>query len=350
MKSESMRLLIRADASTEMGTGHVMRCLALAQAWQDIGGESLLISASGLGSLEGRLMSEGLVVERMHAVPGSEDDARSTVELARRCVAGRVVIDGYQFSGGYQRFINEAGLWTLAVDDYGHAEHYWADAILNQNLHAEVDLYPNRESTIRLLLGPRYALLRREFWKWRGWERNYAPIAKKVLVTLGGSDPENVTLKVVAALARLKADNLEAVVIVGASNPHLPALRNSVPDESSRIRIMTDVKDMGEVMAWADMALSAGGSTCWELAFMGLPALTIVLAENQVTLAAGLAAHGVARNMGWYTDLAEQTLADAIEEILLDCTARRNMGIRGQVLVDGEGGHRVARVIAEVPV
>jgi UDP-2,4-diacetamido-2,4,6-trideoxy-beta-L-altropyranose hydrolase len=347
MGSEKKRLLFRADAGANLGTGHVMRCLALTQAWHDAGGQAMLASAASLGGLERRLAAEGLLIERLSADPGSDEDARLTIELAKRFQARQVVIDGYQFSSRYQKLVKTAGLWSLVIDDYGHAEHYWADAVLNQNLHAREGLYRHREPGVRLLLGPQYALLRREFGKWRSWRRSHPPLARRVLVTLGGADPANATQKVIAALSRLQGEGLEAVVVVGTNNPHLPALRAALPADSSTLRLLTDVKDMAELMAWADVVVCAGGSTCWELAYMGLPALTLVLAENQVDVAAGLAVHGVAQNLGWHTTLSEATLADALSELMRNGPARRTMSARGRELADGEGGPRVVKTLME---
>src|SRR5271157_406433 len=222
------QLLIRADAAPEIGTGHVMRCLALAHAWREAGGEAVLATALSPGGLEDRLVAEGLPIHRLRAEAGSDFDARATAALARDLGADWAVVDGYHFTGEYQRVLKEVGMRVLVVDDNGHAEHYWADAVLNQNLHARETLYPSREPNVRMLLGPRYAMLRREFWKWRGWRRSHPWEATRVLVTFGGSDPANATLKAVGALARLSTANLEVAVIVGASNPNLPALQLAV--------------------------------------------------------------------------------------------------------------------------
>lgn len=346
MTPRNERWLVRADGAPEIGTGHLMRSLALTQALRAAGGEAVLATTLDPGGLEGRLRAEGLPVRRLDAETGSDPDARATATLARELGAGWVVVDGYQFSGRYQRLLKEAGMRVLAVDDYGHAEHYWADAVLNQNLHAREALYRDREPGVRLLLGPRYALLRREYEKWRGWRRPHPPVARKVLVTFGGSDPEDVTSKAAAALARLPGGGLEASVVVGASYPHLEALKAAL-SETPCIRLLRDVRDMAEPMAWADVAVSAGGSTSWELAFMGLPALTVILAENQVDLAQGLAAHGIARNLGWHSAVTEAILADALMELARDQDVRRAMGARGRELVDGDGGRRVVRALLE---
>jgi spore coat polysaccharide biosynthesis predicted glycosyltransferase SpsG len=110
--------------------------------------------------MEGRLMAERLQIHRLPVEAGSDADARATAGLARDIGADWAVVDGYHFTGHYQRLLKDTAMRILAIDDNGLAEHYWADIVLNQNLHAREALYPSREPNVRMLLGPRYALLR----------------------------------------------------------------------------------------------------------------------------------------------------------------------------------------------
>lgn len=301
------RLVIRADANPRIGTGHVMRCLALAQAWCDAGGAATFVCAELPEALEQRLRGEGMEVVR-----GTE-----IVE------ADWVVLDGYQFTVADQRAV--AGR-LLVIDDHAHAAEYAADLVLDQNLGASPADYA---TTARLLLGPRYALLRREFRQGRAHERIIGD-GRNVLVTLGGADPDDVTTRVVEALQGM---NVDARVVVGASNPHdVPgALRN--------------VTNMPELMAWADVAISAAGSTSWELAFFGLPSLVVALAENQRPVAERLDAAGVARTLGWHAEVTPRSIREALASLLADRDARAEMSQRGRALVDGEGA---SRVVAEM--
>jgi UDP-2,4-diacetamido-2,4,6-trideoxy-beta-L-altropyranose hydrolase len=334
-------LLVRADASAQIGTGHVMRCLALAQAWQDAGGRVVFLMAMETPALEARLRSEGMEVIHLPVQPGSTDDAIRTADFAHQVGADWVVVDGYHFGADYQRIIKDSGLRLLFIDDNGHAGHYSADLVLNQNIHAHEGLYPNKEPYTRLLLGTRYVLLRREFLKWRGWKREIPEVARKVLVTMGGSDPDNVTLKVVQALQQVDMDGLEATVVVGGSNPHYEELQSAVQDSRFPIRLESNVVDMPELMAWADVAVSAGGSTSWELAFMGVPTLVVILASNQRPIAERLDAVGVAINLGWCADVSPPEMARVFMELMRTLTTRTQMAQRGQELVDGEGAARV---------
>jgi UDP-2,4-diacetamido-2,4,6-trideoxy-beta-L-altropyranose hydrolase len=333
-------LLIRADASAQIGTGHLMRCLALAQAWQDTGGRAVFLMATEAPALESRLHSEGMEVVHLPVQPGSVDDAAQTADLAHQVGADWVVVDGYHFGADYQQAIKGSGLRLLFIDDNGHAGHYSADLVLNQNIHAHEDLYQNREPYTRLLLGTRYVLLRREFLKWRGWKREIPEVARKVLVTMGGSDLGNVTLKVIQALQQVDVDGLEAIVAVGGGNPHYEKLLSAIRDAHFPILLESNVTDMPELMAWADVAVSAGGSTSWELAFMGVPALILILANNQRLIAEHLDTMGAAVNLGWYEDISPTETAQVMTQLIRTPRSRAEMSKHGRQLVDGDGVYR----------
>lgn len=338
-----MNLVIRADADQRMGTGHVMRCLALAQACQDRGGRPIFVMAGGAPALKTRLTAEGMEVVHLASSPGTAADAGEVAQLALAAPAAWVVVDGYHFAAAYQRQLKEAGLRLLAIDDYGHAGQYYADIIVNQNVAAGEELYPRRSSGTRLLLGPAYALLRREFRQWRDWPRQIPQVAGKVLVTLGGSDPANATLKVIQALLKVELEGLEAMVVIGGANPHRQELKTWARDAAPVIRLESNVEDMPRWLAWADAAIAAAGSTAWELAFMGLPSLLLVLAENQRPNGEHLQVMGVARHLGRQQDVGSDAIAGALTQLLLSAETRAQMARRGRELVDGEGARRVLR-------
>jgi UDP-2,4-diacetamido-2,4,6-trideoxy-beta-L-altropyranose hydrolase len=322
-----MTLLLRADAGTRSGTGHVMRLLALAQAWQDAGGRAVFAASEMTPAVEARLARERLSLEHVAS------DAYDTIRLARAHNASWIAVDGYHFDAAYQRTLKEAGFSVLWIDDDAHAEEYCADLILNQNLHADAAMYAQRKAEAHLLLGPRFALLRREFRTWNG----VRGAGDRVLVTLGGSDPENVTLRVIGALREL---SVEATVVVGGSNASAEAIANAARG-TDRIRIERDVDDMPRVLAQARLAVSAGGTTCWELAFFGVPILAIVVADNQRPLTAGLQRAGVAIDLGWHCEVTHERLASALSSLLANDALRSRMSQRGRELVDGQGAPRV---------
>ncbi|MCS4114588.1 UDP-2,4-diacetamido-2,4,6-trideoxy-beta-L-altropyranose hydrolase [Salinibacter ruber] len=333
-------LLIRADASPEIGTGHVMRCLALAQAWQSEGGAAHFVGETTDG-LEKRLRDEGIMVWPFESTPGKEKDAGETARKAQEVGASWVVVDGYHFDGSYQRRLREEGVRVLFLDDYGHADHYEADLVLNQNIDAEAALYDDRLEDTELLLGPRYALLRKEFWPWREPCRTPQQEANRVLVTLGGADPDNCTEMVVKALGRLYGEDLRCTVVIGGSNPNERSIAAAAERTDASMDLCSDVGDMASLMAEHDVAVSAGGSTCWELAFMGIPNVVLVLADNQRGITEGLEESGTALNLGWHEEVEKEEIADQVEKLLRNDKQRLRMAREAQELVDGQGTDRV---------
>lgn len=338
-------LIIRADANTEIGTGHVMRCLSLAQAWQNAGGFVTFVMCCEAPAIESKLTFEGMAIVHLSMQRGSLEDARATVKIAKKESSSWVVLDGYKFGSGYQKLIKDAGLRLLCIDDNGDEGRYYADIVLNQNLHAHEGLYANRESYTKLLLGTKYTLLRREFWKWKGKRRGVSKKVHTVLVTMGGADQNNVSLKVINALQML--DGLESVVIIGGSNPNYGALQSAVKDSHCSIHLERNAQNMPELMSWADLAISSGGTTVWELAFMGLPQLLLILADNQVNLAEHMEQMGYAVNLGWHNDISAEEISRAVMWISENASKRTEMIMRCRELVDGEGVNRVMMYLNE---
>ena len=333
-------LIIRADASPEIGTGHVMRCLALAEAWQDTGGTVFFVSACDAPALEDRLNNEGIEILHIRQEAGTLGDADETDRIAHEQGADWIVVDGYHFGAEYQKTIKDSGLSLLFIDDYGHADHYYADIVLNQNIYATMSFYPKYEPYTRFLLGTKYALIRKEFLKWSDWHRDIPEVARKILVTLGGSDPDNVTLKVIEAVRTIDLEGLEVIVVIGGANPHFDLIHETVKDLSN-FTLKKNAENMPELMAWADIAISAGGSTCWELAFMGLPFCIIALAENQLINSERLSENKVAEYLGWFDNIKPVELTVKINDTLYNQKIRDTMYHDARLLVAGRGAQLI---------
>ncbi len=338
-------VIVRADASTQIGIGHVMRCLALGQAWRDTRGEAIFAMAMGSPAIESRLTSEDIDIFPVSARVGSAEDAMQTADLAQQKGASWVAVDGYLFDPAYQRIIKDSGLNLLLIDDNGHAAHYYADVVLNQNIDANKGMYMKRESYTHLLLGTRYVLLRREFLTWRGWKRQTPRVARNVLVTMGGSDPDNVTSVVMQALPHIGVPGMQAVVLAGPGNPHYGELKTAIADLSPPIRLEFEGVNMPELMKWADVAITAGGITCWELAFMQVPALIVVTADNQWSAAHGLDSKGVFRLLGQDVDVSERELVTELGGLMRNAPLRVKMSAKGCRLVDGRGAERLLQMM-----
>jgi UDP-2,4-diacetamido-2,4,6-trideoxy-beta-L-altropyranose hydrolase len=342
----TMPLFIRADASAEIGTGHVMRCLALAEAWQELGGRAILGSRC-----EGEALRTQIAERGIELVPYGTDndltaDLRKTLALLAQWSAACLVLDGYQFDPTYQKAVRDTGHRLLLVDDLAHWPEYHADILLNQNINAEGLCYRCSSDTLRLL-GTRYALLRHEFWRWRGGPKEIESVARRILVTVGGSDPGNVSRTVLEALATLPVDDLEVLLVVGPGNPHHESLRSYLSTSPLPVRIETNTRRMVEPMAWADFAVSGAGSTCWELAFMAVPSLLLVVADNQAETARCLAERGACLTLDCRRGADVTQIAMTLRASLKDHEHRTHLSRTARGLVDGLGARRVvAEVIA----
>jgi UDP-2,4-diacetamido-2,4,6-trideoxy-beta-L-altropyranose hydrolase len=333
-------LLIRADALPSIGAGHVMRCLALAEAWQDNGGEVSFITAGISPALEERLRSENMDVLQIVAKPGSMADAVETITAAHGTGASWIVVDGYPFGSRYQEQIRASGFPHLFIDDCGDAGPYTADLILNQNRYAGQAMYTDRDPGTRLLLGTRYSLIRREFLNAALPPLRIPATGRKILVTFGGSDPANLTQQLIAILQRVKIRDLRVIIVVGGINPRYDMLIEAT-GRLPGFSVLRNVDTMPSLMAWADLAISAGGSTSWELAYLGVPSVLCPVAPNQQQLVEDLRAHGIVQVLS-ESDLGNPDAAAAMIAGLLDNQANRaelSANMRG--LVDGSGPDRI---------
>jgi UDP-2,4-diacetamido-2,4,6-trideoxy-beta-L-altropyranose hydrolase len=276
--------------------------------------------------------------------PGNTEDAEQTVAWAHRFGATWVVVDGYRFGPDYVRRLKGSGLRVLLLDDDARFGSYGADVVLNQNIDANVGMYSKREPNTQLLLGADYVLLRPEFVaEPRG--REITGVARKLLVTMGGSDPENVTAKVLHALSGMVETDFEATIVVGGGNPHYGSLQTLAEKLQGKVRLEKSPASMAQLMSWADAAISAAGGTCWELAFLGVPMILIVLTTDQSANASAISQQGAALSLGWHANLSPHQISEALKNFINNADQRLEMSKHGQRLVDGRGPARVVEFI-----
>ena len=346
-----MPLIIRADANDRIGTGHIMRCIAFGKAWQNRSGHVTFISCCESNNLKKRIANEGFNFVPIKASWPDPSDLILVLEKLSELKNQAsnnvwIVIDGYHFDTYYQSQIKQAGYCLLTVDDNAHLDYYYADVVLNQNINAE-HLQYKVESNTRLLLGLRHVLLRSEFLNSAPSKIKIPQVSKRLLVTMGGGDKDNQTLKVIRAAENAGVDGLEVVVVIGSTNPHLQQIQSECRLADLPVRVVYNAQNMAELMSWADFAVSAGGSTCWELAFMGLPALVIILADNQQAVAQGLDKAGAAVNLGWYHALSSRQIAEALRDIAISVDKRTEMIRLGRNLIDGRGIERILAAMGQ---
>ncbi|QDV11926.1 MurG-like transferase [Rosistilla oblonga] len=315
-----------------------MRSLAIAQAWQDRGGEVTFASSELPDALKSRIAAEGFRLISVTDPPGSSEDARRLLAVADRMRAAAIVLDGYTYGADYHAAIGRSKHSTLAIDDCSHLAHYSTDFVLNQNADVAESRYPNLSPQTQLLLGTSYALLRRELVDAFDTVRD-EPTGKRILVTLGGSDPDNVTSAIIKALRSDSDSDLSVRVIVGAMNSHVDSLKQAIGGDA-RIEILQDVAAMSHQYRWADLAIAAGGSSNWEMCYYGLPRIVLVIADNQIEIAAALQRKQIAVNLGPAADVEPSDVKAAVNAMLNNPAKLQVARAEALKLVDGKGAWR----------
>lgn len=339
-------LVVRADAGPRIGLGHLMRCLALAEAWTARRGPAVFVTGAGSEPVRQRIEREGFRLVDVRAGLSASEDARLTSKVLEEHSSAWAVVDGYGFDSPYHHALRASGHPLLVVDDLADLPLYEADALLNQNAHADLVRYRTLPET-RSLLGLSYVLLRREFRERRRGARATPDVARRLLVTFGGADPANATGSVIDALRGLPDVDLEVTVVLGPSNSHRADLEQLVQRRAPRIELVTAAEDMGALMEAADLAVVGGGSSVWELAFIGVPALVLPTGRQEELLARGLSHVGLGRVLGPVDSMDAARLKDEVYRALHDVAWRETQSRKGRQLVDGEGADRVVSALAE---
>lgn len=327
-----MRALFRVDASVELGSGHVMRCLTLAQALREAGGEIVFLTREGPGHALPLMRERGFAA----AFIASEDVAgvRGALRaLGIKAPIDWLVVDHYRLAREWETPMREMVRRIAVIDDLADRAHD-CDALLDQNYYADAETRYRElvAPACRTFLGPRFALLRKEFHEAARLPRARDGVVKRILISFGGSDPTNETGKVLSVLRRLK-QHAAIDVIIGPSNPIRAQIeRECAALPGSHAHVQTS--RMAELMLLADLSIGAGGATTWERCLLGVPAITVAVAENQVRTTSDLAAVGATWYLGRASDLTTTDYERAIDEALrspqrllaLSAAARRIMG------------------------
>ncbi|MGD0415019.1 MAG: UDP-2,4-diacetamido-2,4,6-trideoxy-beta-L-altropyranose hydrolase [Terriglobales bacterium] len=331
-------LLFRADATLAIGMGHVMRCLALAQAWQEAGSTVSLAVAELPDALSPRVTAEGVSLSRIHATPGGSEDAAETIAQAHLLTADWVVIDGDRFGSDFLETVRAAGFRVLLIDDFADRNSFPADLIVNPDLD-DGEPYRRRGATARLLMGPSYVLLRREF-RQETEKKEIRQAGNRILVTLGGSDPENLTPKITDVLAH--CSDLEVTVIVGAGYDKGHELRKL---RASNLRVVFNPPNMAQFMKESDQAIIVGGGTLWELLSMGCAVLSYSRNIMQARVIQALSHRGAVVDMGETCNFDRAKLVASVKELAESHRVRERMRNLGRALVDGLGAARVVEAM-----
>ena len=354
-----MLVAIRVDASVFIGTGHVMRCLTLAGELRDRGARVLFISRLLDGNLCDFISRSGFELRPLPAPPAEADcssqlsqvawlarewaaDAEATgAALPATPRADWLIVDHYALDARWEGALRASVGRIMAIDDLADRPHD-CNLLLDQNLYEDMQqrydgLLPGH---CRRLLGPQYALLRAEFKEASKGLRRRDGSVGRLLIFFGGSDADNATAKALEALRLLDAPQLAADVVVGGSNPHREELRQRCA-AMKNVAFHCDIKNMASLMAQADLAIGAGGGATWERCFLGLPAITLVAAQNQLATTLAVAKAGAAWNLGWQHEVDARALCQALRHALQHPQELVAMG--GKALAITGGGAEAAQ-------
>ena len=359
------RVIIRADASTRIGSGHVMRCLTLAEELRDTGAEVSFISRAHLGNLNELIREKGF---QCHELPSAQEieenphdtrseyaswlgvsqqrDAQETIEAIGNDRPDWLIVDHYGLDEEWEKLLRPHVSKIMVIDDLADRRHD-CDVLLDQNYFTNGEKRYDKlvSPACTKLLGPKYALLRREFREARKNLRERTGGVKRVLVFFGGADPDNITGLAIEALSAPELHHLQVDVVIGAQNPNREAVVKLVQDRPATT-LHIQASNMAELMCEADLAIGAGGSTTWERCCMGLPSLTIPIAENQIPSTRDLCDLGVIMSLGNEGEISDKRLKEAVILVLAKPNALLAMSQIGMKMVSGDGVKHLIELIS----
>ncbi len=333
-----MKIAIRADASTAIGTGHIFRCLSLAEKLRKEGAEVVFLTRTLAGHINTRIDAQGF---RITEVPEPDDPAAYLPAIG---LLDWLVVDHYGISAPWETHARPFTRHLMVLDDLADRSHD-CDLLVDQNFFEDMDTRYRQlvPESATIFVGPAYALLRPEFRQLRGRLGERSGEIRRMMISLGGADPNNATRTVLDGLALLDLSGIEVDVIVGAANPQPEQIQERT--EALGFRYCRNIPDMAERMAQTDLFIGAGGTTTWERMALGLPGIVVSIADNHRELSRQLAEHGCQLYLGPSETLSPESVAAAVATLRHCPETLRFMGRRGMSLVDGLGTERVCEFL-----
>ena len=349
-----MRVVVRADASLQIGTGHVMRCLTLATGLADRGAQVDFICRAHEGNLIALIEQRGFGVITLPFATGADKasldqpahahwlgcDWQTDAQQSLDAISGMVdwiIVDHYALDHRWETAMRPKCARIMCIDDLADRSHD-CDLLLDQSLgRCSQDYVQLVPEPAKLLLGPKYALLRPEFAQWRNASlaRRETPQLRHILVTMGGVDVDNVTGRVLTALQGSDIATLDKItVVLGPHAPWREQVIRQAADMPIPTQVLTGVDNMAELMTSCDLAIGAGGSTTWERCALGVPTIQIELALNQKFISSSIQAAGVAliTNIDEFKHEISALLNDVSTSNIL-----KNLSARSADVADGSG-------------
>lgn len=353
-----MRIAFRTDAIHQIGTGHFMRCLTLADALRQCGARIRFVSRGLPDHLCDMLtargmefvpLSIGVAAERLDDLVHSSwlgtsqaQDARDTAAALADRQWDWLVVDHYALDARWESPMRAAARQIMVIDDLADRRHD-CDVLLDQNYYRDMQTrYAGKvPDHCKLLLGPSYALLREEFRKLREQVKPRTGEVKRILVFFGGVDADNYTGHTIKALPKINISDLHVDVVIGAQHPRSAEIETTCAAQGFVCHVQTN--RMAELMAAADLAIGAGGSASWERCCLGLPALLVALADNQIDIAIALDSIGACVYLGTKETANSLTIQRAITNLLDTHDQLEMMSQHAFSLVDGMGIDRACQ-------
>lgn len=363
---KDLQIAFRVDASLQIGAGHVMRCLTLANALREQGAICRFVCRAQAGDLIDLLLEQKHEVltlpaplskpaQANNAAPYADwlmttwqiDAQQTQAALSAAGIQDWLVVDHYALDAQWERSVDSTYRHLLVIDDLANRQHH-ADLLLDQTFERKNIAYqPLVNPECELLCGVEYALLRPEFDAWRAHSLKSRESAKlkRVLISLGGVDQANISREILLALRdpRLSSD-FEICLVLGASSPWIEEMRR-MSEAMPNVELNVAADNMAELLSRCDLAIGAAGSSVWERCCLGVPTLMLVLAKNQQEIAAQLSAAGAAESLTSGSDLHEQVIR-AVQAI--NSAQLSEMSRKAAALVQGSGVKGVVQAMMEV--
>ncbi len=349
-----MKVVFRVDSSVGMGSGHLMRCLTLAESLRESGAQLHFICRDHQGNIIDMLKQKALPVTVLPApiitnTSGGEDfagasqqqDAKESIAALNKEIPDWLVVDHYGLGIEWEQQIRPHVKQLMVLDDFPNRRHD-CDLLLDQNYSPDsAQLYHQFvPETCKLLLGSQYTLLQKEFSSMRQQLKPRNHQVKRVLVFFTAGNDQGETLKAMKGIELFgQADRVD--VVVGQSNPDNPEIIQKCQELNWQYHCQ--VNYMPELIAEADLVIGGGGSSNWERCALGVPALVTILAENQAPIAHALDQAGIIDNLGWNTGLQPSDYEKALKNITSQHLAE--MSEKAFKLVDAKGAERVAAML-----
>ncbi len=365
-----MRVIFRTDASLQIGIGHVMRCLTLADALRSSGAECIFVCRKHKGNLIEQIRRRGYLVKELPADENevtsnylaasdkldysawlgsdwSTDAAKTKLGIGESKVDW-LIIDHYAIDARWERELHSTCRKLMVIDDLAVRPHD-CDLLLDQNLgRIAADYSSLVPNDCIVLAGPRYALLRPEFAAFRDYSlrRRAASKIDNLLITMGGIDQGDATGKILEALKDCSLPKeCEITVIMGQNAPWLSRVNLLATEMPWPTVVKVNVENMAELMANSNLAIGAAGSTSWERCCLGLPTIIVVLAENQMKVAVALAQNGCAKVLG-PPDAISKNLRSLLNMVIVNDKLYQ-MTKSSCTITDGQGVDHIKRILLE---